>query len=172
MQRVRASQLELTLQVRESDVEVDHGHFGRGMAEHLHQCGEVHTAAKHLGGIGMSELMRDDASRKAGSGTDFIQIRAELANERVSGSGPRQQTAIGGRGIQRAEKAQTLDQIASEGIDRDHTFGFQLAEGYVNPPLIGAGGVEAIEGEIGGFADAHAGVAEQEEEVGAEIVAA
>jgi hypothetical protein len=90
----------------------------------------------------------------------------------VSGSGPRQQTAIGGRRIQRAEKAQTLDQIASEGIDRDHTFGFQLAEGYVKPPPIGAGGVEAIEGEIDGFADAHAGVAEQQEEVGAEIVAA
>jgi hypothetical protein len=26
------------------------------MAEHLHQCGEVHTAAKHLGGIGMPAM--------------------------------------------------------------------------------------------------------------------
>ena len=42
----------------------------------------------------------------------------------------------------------------------------------MNGPMIGAGGVETVEGEIDGFADAHAGVAEQEEEVGAEIIAA
>ena len=94
MQRVRASQLELALQVREGDVEVDHGHLGGGMAEHLHQCREVHTAAKHFGGIGVAELMRDNASGKAGSGTDLVQVRAELADERVSRSRPRQQTMI------------------------------------------------------------------------------
>ena len=65
-----------------------------------------------------------------------------------------------------------MDQIAGEGVDRDHTFRFQLAEGYVNPPLIGAGGVETIEGEIDGFADAHACVAEQQKEVGTQIIAA
>jgi len=142
------------------------------MAENLHESGKIHAAAKEFAGVGVSELMGDDASGKAGSGTDFIQIGAKLANEGVPGSGARQQMAIGGRRIQRAEKAQTQNQIASEGIDGNHTFGFQLAEGYVNPPLIGAGGMEAIEGEIDGFPDAHACVAEQQEEVGAEIVAA
>ena len=81
-------------QVGESDVEVDHGHLGGGMAEHLHQCREVHTAAKHFGSIGVTELMRDNASGKAGSGTDLVQVRAELADERVSRSRPRQQTMI------------------------------------------------------------------------------
>src|SRR6516164_9324504 len=117
MQRVRASQLELALQVREGDVEVDHGHLGGGMAENLHESGKIHAAAKEFAGVGVSELMGDDASGKAGSGTDFIQIGAKLANEGVPGSGARQQMAIGGRRIQRAEKAQTQNQIASEGID-------------------------------------------------------
>jgi len=42
----------------------------------------------------------------------------------------------------------------------------------VNRPLIGAGSVETIEGKVGRFADAHAGVTKQQEDVGAEIVAA
>jgi len=42
----------------------------------------------------------------------------------------------------------------------------------VNRPLIGAGSVEAIEGKVGRFADAHARVTKQQEDVGAEIVAA
>ena len=108
----------------------------------------------------------------AGRGTDLVQVSTELADQGLPGAGPRQQTAIRGQGIQRAEEAQTLDQITDEGVDRDHTFGLQLAEGHVNRPLIGAGGVETIEGEIDGFADAHAGVAEQQEDVGAEIIAA
>ncbi len=39
-------------------------------------------------------------------------------------------------------------------------------------PLIRAGGAEAIVGEIGTFADAHAGVTDQQKRVPAEIVAA
>ena len=94
MQRVGASQLELTLQVRESDVEVDHGHFGGGMAEELHQRGKIHAAAKEFAGVGMSKLMGDNTNGNASGGRNFVQIRAELANERVSRSRPRQQTMI------------------------------------------------------------------------------
>ena len=171
MSGVRAGQVELTLQVGERDVEIDHGHLGGGMAEQFHQGRQIDAAAEHLAGIGVTELMRNDATGNAGGSRHLVQIGAELANEHVPGSRPRQQMAVRGRRIQRAEEAQTMDQIASEGIDRDHTFGLQLAERHMNRPMIRAGGVETIEGEIDGFADAHAGVAEQQEEVGAQIVA-
>ena len=59
----------------------------------------------------------------------FIQIRAELANERVSGSGARLQTTIGERRIQQAEKAQTLDQIANEGIESGPYVRFSTCRG-------------------------------------------
>ena len=39
-------------------------------------------------------------------------------------------------------------------------------------PVIGVGSVETIEGEPDGFADAHACVAEQQKEVGTQIIAA
>jgi hypothetical protein len=38
----------------------------------------------------------------------------------------------GGQRVQRAEEAQALDEITDEGIDRDHAFGFEFAEGYMN----------------------------------------
>ena len=136
------------------------------------RAGKIHAAAKEFAGVGMSKLMGDNTSGNAGGGRNFVQIGAQLTKERVPGSGPGQQAAIRSRRIQSAEEAEAMDQIAGEGIDRDHTFGFQLAEGHVKGPLIQAGGVETVEGEIDGFADAHASVAEQQEEVGSEIVAA
>ena len=42
----------------------------------------------------------------------------------------------------------------------------------MNRPLIRTSGAEAIEGQIGAFADAHAGVANQQKGVTTEIVAA
>ena len=94
MQRVRASRLELTLQVGESDVEVDHGHLGGGMAEEFHQCGKIDTTAKQFAGVGVSELMRDDASGDARGGGNFMQIGAELADEHLPGTRPCQQTTV------------------------------------------------------------------------------
>jgi hypothetical protein len=42
----------------------------------------------------------------------------------------------------------------------------------VNGPLIGAGGAQAVEGQIGTFADAHAGVANQQKGIATQIVTA
>ena len=42
----------------------------------------------------------------------------------------------------------------------------------MNRPMIRAAGVETIEGKIGGLTDAHAGVAEQQENISAQIIAA
>ena len=60
----------------------------------------------------------------------------------------------------------------TEGIDGDHAFCFELAERDMNGPLIWCGGAQAIEGEIGALADAHASVANQQKGISAEIVAA
>ena len=76
-------------------------------------------------------------------------------------AGTGQQPAVRGQGIKRAEEAKTLDESAHERVDGDHPFRLQLSERHLNGPLIGAGGVEAIEGKVGRFADAHAGVAKQ-----------
>jgi hypothetical protein len=37
--------------------------------------------------------------------------------------------------IQRAEEAQSMDEIADEGINRNHAFRFELAQRYVDRPL-------------------------------------
>jgi hypothetical protein len=71
-----------------------------------------------------------------------------------------------------AEEAQAVYEFAAEGIDRDHAFSFQFAERDMNSPAIGCGGTQAVVGQVGAFADAHAGVAEQEEDISAQIVAA
>ena len=84
----------------------------------------------------------------------------------------RQKPSIGRQRIQRAEEAQAMDEITDEGIDGDHAFGLEFAEGYMNRPLVWACGAQAVIGEIDAFADTHAGVAEQQEDISAEIVAA
>jgi len=48
-----------------------------------------------------------------------------------------------GRG---AEEAQAVNEIADEGIAGDHAFGFELAERYMDGPLIRTDGAKAIEG--------------------------
>ena len=65
-----------------------------------------------------------------------------------------------------------MDEITDEGIDGDHAFGFELAEGNMDSPLIRTGGAQAVIGQVDAFADAHAGVAEQQEDISAQIVAA
>ena len=74
--------------------------------------------------------------------------------------------------VEGAEEAQTLDEITAEGIDGDHALGLEFAEGDMDGPLVRPRGAQAVIGEVDAFADAHAGRAEQEEDISAEIVAA
>jgi hypothetical protein len=71
-----------------------------------------------------------------------------------------------------AQRAQAGDELTNEGIDRDPAFRFELAEWYEDGPLVRAEGAETIEGQIGTFADAHAGVALQQQDSTGQIVAA
>ena len=50
MAGMRAGQVELTLQIGERDVEIDHGHLGRVMAEQFHQGRNINAATEHLAG--------------------------------------------------------------------------------------------------------------------------
>ena len=74
--------------------------------------------------------------------------------------------------IQGAKEAQPLDELADERIHRDHSFGFQFPERHMDGPLIRASGTEAVGGQIGALTDAHAGVANQQKDIRAQVVAA
>jgi len=65
-----------------------------------------------------------------------------------------------------------VDEITDEGIDGQHAFGLELAQGNMERPLVGAGGAEAVIGQVDTFADTQAGIAEQQEDISAQIVAA
>ena len=83
-----------------------------------------------------------------------------------------QQETIGGQRIEGAKETQALDEFTNKTIDRDHAFLLKFAERDMHGPLIRAGGAEAIVGQIGALADAHAGVTDQQKSIPAEIVAA
>ena len=167
-----ASQLELALEIGEGDIDVAHGHGRIDVAEQFHQDGEADAGAKHLCGVGMPELMRDDICGESERVTDLMQVIAESNEESYFASGTRQKPSIGRQRIQRAEEAQAMDEITDEGIDGDHAFGFEFAEGDMNRPLVWPCGAQAVIGEVDAFADTHAGVAEQQEDISAKIVAA
>ena len=87
-----------------------------------------------------------------------MQVIAELNEESYFASRPRQKPSIGRQRIQRAEEAQSLDEITDEGIDGDHALGLEFAEGNMDRPLVGACGAQAVIGQVDAFADTHAGV--------------
>jgi hypothetical protein len=64
-----------------------------------------------------------------------------------------------------------LDEFTDKRIYGDHAFGFELAEGHMNRPLVWAGGAKAIAGQIGTLSDTHAGVAHQQKNIATQIVA-
>ncbi len=155
-----ASQLELALEIGEGDIDVAHSHGRIDVTEQLHQDGEADAGAKHLCGVGMPELMRDDICGESERVTDLMQVIAELNQDSYFASGTRQKPSIGRQRIQRAEEAQAMYKITDEGIDGDHAFGLEFAEGDMNRPLVWPRGVQTVIGEIAAFADTHAGVAE------------
>jgi hypothetical protein len=115
--------------------------------------------------------MRHDAGGESHRKTNLVQVVAQLAHQRFLGAWTSQQQTIRGQRIKRAEEAKALDELTNERVHRDHSFSLQLAERHMNRPMIRAGGVETIAGKIDGFADAHAGVAKQQEHIAGEIVA-
>ena len=115
--------------------------------------------------------MRDDARGESERVADLMQVIAELNNDGHFTSGSCQEPSIGQQRVEGAEEAQTLDEIAAEGIDGDHAFGLEFAEGNMDGPLVRPRGAQTVIRQVDALADAHARRAEQEEDISAEIVA-
>lgn len=86
MAGMRAGQVELALQVGERDIEIDHGHLGGVMAEQFHQDRNINAATEHLAGIGVTELVRNNGARDAGSRSHLAEISAQLPDEHPPGN--------------------------------------------------------------------------------------
>jgi len=166
-----ASQLELPLEVGRGHFEITQGHSRVSMAEQFHEGRKADTSPKHLRGVGMPELMGDDSGGESQGMTDLVQVIAKLMKDCFLTMPAGEQSAVGGQRIERAKESQAMDEITNKRIDGNHAFRFQFAEGNVYCPLIGAGGAEAIEGEVDALANAHACVTHQQKSVGAQIVA-
>ena len=123
------------------------------------RTGKLTPAAKHFRGVGVSELMGDDTGGEAErSGRPDAGNRGVERGELLLLPGTRQEPSIGRQRIQRAEEAQSMNEIADEGIDGDHAFGLEFAERDMNRPLVRSCGAQAVIGEIDALADTHAGV--------------
>src|ERR1019366_802738 len=101
-----------------------------------------------------------------------MQVGAELFDQGLLAAGSRQQSTVEREGIEGPEEAQALDEFTYKRVHRNHSFRLQLAEGHVNRPPIRAEIAEAIIGKVGTFADTHTCMAQQQEDVGWQIVAA
>ena len=115
--------------------------------------------------------MRDDIGGQAGRVTGQMQVIAETREKRYSRSMPCQEASVVRQRIQGAEEAQSVNEITDEGINRNHAFRFEFAQRYVDRPLVRAYGVQAVLREVNTLADAHAGMAQQQEDISGKIVA-
>jgi hypothetical protein len=172
MPGIGASQLKLPLEIGQGHIHIAHGHVRAGVAEQFHHGSEAHAGTKHFSSVGMPQLVGDDICGQTGRVTGQMQVIAEPGEERYSRSWPSQEPSVVRQWIQRTEEAQAMNEITNEGIDGDHTFGFEFAQRYVNRPQVWPGAAQAVIGEVDAFSDAHSGVTEQEEHISAKIVAA
>jgi hypothetical protein len=65
-----------------------------------------------------------------------------------------------------------MNEFTDERVHRDHPLGLQLAKRNVDRPPVRADIVQAIIGKINTLPDAHSGVAQQQEHIGGQIIAA
>lgn len=103
--------MKLALQVRQGDVEIQHRHVGRGVAEEFHDGGKADAGTKHLCGIGVSHLVRNDARGDAHRKGNLVQVVAQLAHQGFFGAGAGQQQTVRGKRIEGAEEARALDEF-------------------------------------------------------------
>jgi hypothetical protein len=120
----------------------------------------------------VAKLMRHNACEEADRMADSVPVVAQPTDESFFGMRSWQQHPIAGEWIERSKEAKAPDQFTNECVHRDHSFSVQFAQRYVDGPLIGADGMETVAAQIGAFADAHAGVANEEKSVCRQIVAA
>ena len=120
----------------------------------------------------MSQLVRDDAGGDADAVTDLMQVLAQFADEVCLWRRAGEQPSIAGNGSKERKKRRRWTSLTYERVHRDHALSLQLAERHVNGPLIRAEGWRQSKDRSAHFTDAHAGVTKQQEDIGAEIIAA
>ena len=120
----------------------------------------------------MSKLVGNDAGGYTDRSGHFLQVGPQLFDQGLLAMGTRQQPTVERQWwIERTEEAQALYKLTYKRIYGNHSFGLQLAKRNVNCPAIRADIPEAIPGDVGTFANAHTGMAQQQEDVGRQIVA-
>jgi hypothetical protein len=172
MPRLGASGAKLTLQVGLRELGVEKGHFGCRMTEQVHERWEADAGPEHLGSEGVAEHVGDDGPGNSKGGSDLGQFGAEFAQQRAAIPAASEQQPVGRNNAQKPEEAQTMDQLTDRIVDRHETLCVQLAQRYVECPLSGREQTQAVKGEIDTLADPDAGVADEQQRVAGDIVAA
>ena len=142
------------------------------MAEKFHDGGKTYAGTEHLCGICVPKLVRHDAHGESKGMTDLVEVVSQLAYQCFFCVWSRQQQAVGGEQIKGTKEAKTVDQLADKRIDWNHSFGLQLAQWDMDCPLIRTRRMEAVIGQIGTFADSHAGMTDEEKGICSQVVAA
>src|ERR1039458_10729910 len=84
----------------------------------------------------MTILVRNEAGRNSRGSGCVAERGANTANQSFPAAKPRQQEASRRDRTLGTQGLQAFDDLANQGIDRNQAFGFELAEGHVNGPLI------------------------------------
>src|SRR5208337_2750136 len=105
-----------------------------GVAEQLHDRSKAHSGTEHLCSVGMPQLMWNDTGGQAGRVTGQMQVFAQTREKRYSRSMPCQEPSVIRQRIQRAEEAQSMNEITDECINRNHAFRFELAQRHMDRP--------------------------------------
>src|SRR6516165_2154225 len=100
---------------------------------------------RHIPVFGIvTQLMRNNAGREAQSMADLMQVITQLTNQGFFGAWTGKEFSIRRYRIQGTKECEALYDFTDKRIHRNHTFGLELAERYMDGPLLGACRTKAI----------------------------
>ena len=83
------SQVELALEILLGDFEILQSHVRAFVTKEFHDAGKADARPQHLGSVGVSKLVGDDAGGNPGGSRDIPQCSAESANQHETAAWPR-----------------------------------------------------------------------------------
>jgi hypothetical protein len=85
------------------------------------------------------ELVRNDAGGDTDGGHNIGKVRTQLLDKGLLIARASQKPAVKREWVERAEEAQTMNDLANKRVDRHHALSLQLPDRNVNgPPIRGA----------------------------------